>query len=326
MAKLIQTAGLTDQEAVTPTYLVTPTDRPQSLIANGDAGDNTIVGTPAGDTINGGDGNDSLYGEAGADKLNGDNGNDVLVGGLGNDRLDGGAGYDSLYGGDGNDYLDGGINGDQMYGGTGNDVYIVDNVNDRANEVVGEGYDVVRANVTYTMTLGIEALELQGTANFRGTGNAEANRMIGNGGHNTLDGLGGADVLSGGAGNDTLIGGTGNDNQTGGAGVDTFVVRQESVNSSMAGGVLEIDYITDLRAVERDLLDLSAIDANMNVAGDQSFTAVSAFSGTAGEMSLSYSAGSNTTTLRLDVDGDGRADYQLRLDGDVRADSGTWML
>ncbi len=327
MARLAKTTGVpTNQDAVTPQYAPGAGDSSQSLVATGDGSDNTIVGTAGNDTLSGGDGNDEIYGLAGADKLNGDNGNDVLVGGDGNDRLDGGADEDTLFGGAGNDYLDGGASGDQMHGGSGNDVYIVNNVNDAVFEVAGEGYDVVRATVSTTLSSGVEALEIGGTANFRGTGNADANRITGNSGLNLLEGLGGGDNISGGGGADRVIGGTGNDTMTGGTGNDTFVVLQESVNSSELGGPLEVDRITDLTRAERDILDLSAIDANMDVAGDQAFTLVTGFSMQAGEMTLAYTAATNTTTLRLDVDGDGKADYQMRIDGNVTADSSTWML
>jgi Ca2+-binding RTX toxin-like protein len=326
MAKLANTTGLlSDQDAVTPQY-VPVSDGSQSIVTTGDAGNNTITGTAAGDTLSGGDGNDTLYGLAGADKLNGGNGNDILVGDAGNDRLDGGAGYDTLSGGDGNDYLDGGANGDKMSGGAGNDTYIVDNVNDTVTELAGEGYDGVRATVSFTLSDNVEALELMGTANYRGTGNDGINQIIGNSGLNLLEGRGGIDNIDGGAGADRIIGGTGNDTMTGGLGNDTFVILQESVNSSELGGVLETDVITDLIRSQRDILDLSGIDANVDVAGDQAFTLVSGFHMQAGEMTLTYAAGNNITTLRLDVDGDGKADYALRLDGNVTADSASWML
>ncbi|MDB5469805.1 MAG: exsH 1 [Caulobacter sp.] len=308
-------------------FVTAPTSSSQALTYTGTPSDNNVVGTAAGDTMSGGDGNDQLYGGGGADKLNGDNGNDILVGDDGNDRLDGGAGYDSLYGGAGNDYLDGGLNGDSMYGGAGNDTYVVDNVNDSVSEVAGEGYDVVRASVSFTLSANVEALEIGGTANYRGTGNAEANRITGNSGLNRLEGLDGADVLNGGGAADTLLGGKGNDTLTGGTGNDTFVILQESVSrSELAGATLEVDHITDLVKADRDVLDLSAIDANVDVGGDQAFTLVSGFHKVSGEMTLAYTAASNSTLLRLDVDGDGKADYQLRIDGDVTADSAGWML
>ena len=46
--------------------------------------------------------------------------------------------------------------------------------------------------------------------------------------------------------------------------------------------------------------------------------------GVAGQMSLSYKGG--TTTLKLDVDGDGKADYTLKINGDVTLHTATWLL
>ncbi|HYE46850.1 MAG TPA: M10 family metallopeptidase C-terminal domain-containing protein, partial [Caulobacter sp.] len=145
-----------------------------------------------------------------------------------------------------------------------------------------------------------------------------ANRLTGNSGANKLLGKAGNDTLSGGGGADTLTGGLGSDELSGGAGADTFVLLQESI------GQRERDRITDFKASEADKLDLSAIDADTTADGDQAFTAVSDFSGVAGEMSLQYRAGK--TILRLDVDGDGKADLTLKINGDVTLQSGDWVL
>jgi Ca2+-binding RTX toxin-like protein len=111
----------------------------------GDDGDNTIDGTPAGETlcglfgsdvVNALAGNDTLYGDlcgakaklsaavAGAignDTLKAGPGNDSLYGAGGNDKLFGDDGNDSLFGGDGADQLSGGKGKDLLDGGTGND-------------------------------------------------------------------------------------------------------------------------------------------------------------------------------------------------------------
>ena len=42
------------------------------------------------------------------------------------------------------------------------------------------------------------------------------------------------------------------------------------------------------------------------------------------ELALSYKGG--TTTLKLDVDGDGKADYTLKINGDVTLHTATWLL
>ena len=97
-----------------------------------------------------------------------------------------------------------------LYGVAGNDYYVVDNAGDHVFEKVGEGYDIVFAKTSYTLTAGQE-IESLGTLNENGfgaidlTGNEFANRIIGNASSNTLDGGAGADQLYGGAGNDYYV-------------------------------------------------------------------------------------------------------------------------
>ena len=65
--------------------------------------------------------------------------------------------------------------------------------------------------------------------------------------------------------------------------------------------------------------------ADVNAAGDQAFRFVGAFSGRAGEAVLSYDAGRNLSTLRLDVNGDGQADMTVDLVGAHSIELG-WVL
>jgi Ca2+-binding RTX toxin-like protein len=68
----------------------------QSLIIDGRAGDDSLVGGSAGDTFYAGDGSDLVFGGDGNDALIGDAGNDTLAGGNGDDFLLGGTGADSF--------------------------------------------------------------------------------------------------------------------------------------------------------------------------------------------------------------------------------------
>ena len=303
---------------------------------NGDDGNDTIDGMRGNDTLNGGEGSDRLFGWGdedtlnggegidfldggrGKDTLNGDNGADELHGQRGTDTLKGGAGEDKLYGGQGRDSLDGGAGVDYLAGGVGDDTYIVDVVGDVLHEARLAGRDTVESAVTWTLGAFFEELELTGTTAIDGTGNAVANKVTGNSGANTLLGLDGNDTLSGGGGVDTLTGGRGNDRMAGGAGADTFILTADSI------GLKEKDRISDFSNGDGDLINLTAIDANTGADGDQAFTAVAKFTGTAGEMALSYKGG--TTTLKLDVDGDGKADYTLKINGDVTLHTATWLL
>jgi len=147
-------------------------------------------------------------------------------------------------------------------------------------------------------------------------GGLGGDRLAGGAGGDRLFGSDGRDHLLGGKGADLLVGGAGHDVLSGGHGADTF-----QFGSLADGG----DRIRDFHAAEGDVLDLSLLDANVNRAGDQRFHFADAFTGHAGEAVLHYDAGHDRTILRLDVDGDGHADFNARLDGHVTADAG-WVL
>ncbi|HET8899978.1 MAG TPA: calcium-binding protein, partial [Rhodanobacteraceae bacterium] len=138
-----------------------------------------------------------LLGNTGANRLEGLDGNDLLQGNAGDDTLIGGAG---------NDQLDGGYGVDQMIGGTGDDTYVVDTESDVIVEQSGEGFDVVNAYSSYTLSENIEQLVLvEGGGAWSGTGNSGANAILGNSSSNRLDGGAGADTLTGGLGDDTYV-------------------------------------------------------------------------------------------------------------------------
>jgi Ca2+-binding RTX toxin-like protein len=155
---------------------------------------------------------ETIFGTPGIDTLTGTANDDVIFGLASNDLI---------FGLGGNDYIDGGTGNDRMVGGDGNDTYIVDSTTDVIVENPGEGRDLVRSSVSYTLAGQVEDLVLTGAANIHGIGNTLANVITGNSGNNSLRGNGGNDVLNGGAGNDyliagggdtvTLIGGSGND-------------------------------------------------------------------------------------------------------------------
>jgi Ca2+-binding RTX toxin-like protein len=170
----------------------------QQFDAHGDAvGVLKLTGTANAEVINLGDGQTVIVdGAAGNDILNGGAADDNLLGGIGNDTLNGGAG---------NDRLDGGTGADKLVGGAGDDQYVVDNAGDVITELAGGGSDSVKASVTITLSATLEHLELTGSGNINGTGNANGNLMVGNSGNNVLNGGAGADIMSGGAGNDTYV-------------------------------------------------------------------------------------------------------------------------
>ncbi len=156
-----------------------------------------------------------------------------------------------------------------MRGGTGNDTYTVNTTSDRAIELAGQGTDLVRASVSFTMGANIERLTLTGSAHLSGTGNALANVITGNIGRNVLKGRGGNDTVLGAAGidqlfgddgNDILRGGLGNDTVRGGSGVDQLfgdggndILDGGLGADTMRGGLGDDTYIVDAagdRAIE----------------------------------------------------------------------------
>ena len=308
----------------------------------GNALANVITGNSLANTLTGLAGADTLNGGGGNDILNGGDDDDTLDGGTQNDTLYGDAGADTLNGGAHNDALDGGTGADAMTGGTGHDTYVVDDAGDTVTEDagVGTGTDTVQASISYTLGANVENLTLTGSADLNGTGNGLANTLTGNSGANVLsgggggdilNGLAGADTLNGEAGNDTLdgganddvlTGGAGQDRLTGGAGADAFVFTAADIRRTGPGFGLtaDKDVILDLSFAANDRIDLSAIDANAILAGDQAFTFVGNFSGVAGPATLKFITGKSV--LQLDVDGDRKADLIVEINGNITGTTG----
>ncbi len=183
-----------------------------------------------------------------------------------------------------------------MTGGAGNDFYFVDNAGDLVVELGGEGADTVSSSISYTLTDNVEDLILTGSAT-NGTGNGLDNVITGNALANTL---------SGGAGNDRLVGGDGVDSLIGGLGNDIFVGEINAAKVSSKSGPISLDRVLDFAA--GDVLDLSGIDANTGVAGDQAFTFVGHSKPTkAGELGIRTFDSMNGAEKALGMDLDGVA-------------------
>jgi serralysin len=123
-------------------------------------------------------------------------------------------------------------------------------------------------------------------------------------GNDEIDGGRGNDVLLGGSGDDWLNGHMGADQLTGGPGADTFYFQSPSATT-----LAEPDHITDFEW-QNDVIDLSDMDANSTLAGDQAFTFIGqeGFHGVAGE--LRFEAG----LIKGDLDGDRYPDFIIEVD------------
>lgn len=147
-----------------------------------------------------------------------------------------------------------------------------------------------------------------------------ADRLYGGSGKDQIEGGAGHDRLYGDSGDDRLIGGAGADTLTGGAGGDRFVFL---ALSDSAGP--NLDLIADF-GQGGDKIDLSALDANTLLSGDQGFSwlGTAAFSNAAGQ--LRYETVGGTRNLYGDVNGDGTADFQIQLAGTSKLAVGDFVL
>lgn len=145
----------------------------------------------------------------------------------------------------------------------------------------------------------------QGSAVFAGSGSDVVDLGGVLAGGATAFGEAGDDVLTGSAGADLIVGGSGRDTMVGGAGNDVF--RFDSTAESTAAAQ---DLVRDFSL--GDLIDLSRIDANTLVAGDQAFSFIgsAAFGGQAGELRVQDER-APIWLVQGDTDGDGAADFEL---------------
>ncbi len=314
---------------------------------DGGLGNDTLIGGASADNLMGGAGNDTLDGGTGADTMTGGLGNDTYIVDTKKDVVDevaaggkdtiiasfsiaklqdtienlelangagaiNGAGNDlinTITGNESDNVIDGGRGADTMIGGLGADTYIVDNARDKIIDT-DASQDLAKSSVTYTLGSAVEWLELTGTKAINGTGNGNANLILGNAAANTLDGGSSFDSLDGGGGNDILRDFDGGDYMAGGSGADRFCFAATTATAIFGYAK---DVVSDFSHADHDLIDVSKIDANSFVAGDQAFTYVgtAAFSNTAGEIRAALDGTDMIVTG--DTNGDGNADFTITL-------------
>lgn len=197
----------------------------------------------------------------------------------------------------------------------------------------------VHDSFTYTVSdghggTGTATLSITVTASANGT--AGNDHLLANPGGSTLSGLKGIDFLEGQGGDDILIGGPKQDTLTGGAGHDTFVFKR----TTDSGLGIKHDVITDFSEADLDKIDLFSIDADIHAKGNQAFHFVDANPGDPTDFSESFAAyhadhprhGKLPPSawygvlrfadglLQGDVNGDGKADFEIALSGVAHLD------
>ncbi len=261
----------------------------------------------------------------------GGKGKDTLLGGLGNDiffyaeerfasgdTVNGGSGYDGMFlrGNYTIDFNAPGYTGlftnienltltsatDERYargGGTEFDYNLT-----LSDAIVGAGQELT---ISGALLMASETMVLDASRETNGTVRLFGGRA--------------ADTLKGGANADLIHGGFNADTLSGGGGADVF--RYQAATDSYA---VAKDHIVDFTP-GTDKIDLSRIDADEILGGNQAFSWIgsNAFSGTAGEL-RAFQSGS-TWTLEGDVNGDGHADLivTLTLQGPVPLGSGDFL-
>lgn len=319
-----------------------------------------LWGSDYADVLNGGRGNDHLIGLDGDDKIIGGVGADLLHGGLGNNVLTGGAGADVFSYTDGLPGYDlitdfNSAEGDKISWTADADwtgrleTEWLFSIGAYRPDLANQGQLVLTENGdgTYTLTAyhywatdpsaqvelntSVTAFDFVGVRAAPGSGTTEgSDNFIGTQGGDVVDLLGGDDFYNGLGGDDIISGGAGRDILTGGAGQDTFKFGSigETPTPNPTGDAMAdhlnaanaADVIKDFE-IGSDLIDLSAIDADITAQGDQAFILVEQFTRqNAGELRIvgpAYDAShefSNALTLvQGDVDGDGVADFTIAL-------------
>lgn len=224
------------------------------------------------------------------DVLTGTDAANTILGHAGADLIRGLGGNDTLRGEDGSDVLDGGPGNDRLDGGDGINLA-------RFGGSTGVTVDLVAG----TATRGTETDTLIGIQGA--IGSSAADTFLGDGGPNWFQGGGGRDVATGDAGRD--------------------LYDYDRTSDSLPGSANR-DVITDF-AHGSDKIDLSGIDANATIAGNQSFTwlADAPLTG-AGQLNFVVSGGN--IIVQASTDADAAPELQIRLTGIVTLDQGDFLL
>lgn len=247
------------------------------------AGNDTYVGTGFGsfsseraDLVRAGDGNDKIAVSTFKSTYLGEAGNDRFFSVGQQNTFNGGSGVDSI------SFLP--RDDDRVLGGSGVGIDLL------------QGLAQTAANRFETL-ISIENAD----------GSNAGDVIFGSNVKNVLKGLAGNDSIAGRGGNDVLVGGLGHDLLQGDSGADRFDFNFRAESAVGANR----DVVLDFNHNQGDRIDVRDIDANTTQAGNQAFTFIGGnnFSSSAGQLRFKDGIVSG------DITGDGRADFQIGVQG-----------
>jgi len=281
-------------------------------------GTNSLTNSGSIGDLIGGSGNDIVKSTGDTSNVNLKGGDDTFIGGADEENVVDDIGSDTYNLGGGNDQLSLVFGVDTADGGAGLDRVTLSVANPcRINldtKEVDLGGQTLNANSAFST--GIAAT----IKNFEwATGGSNDDLINGNAAANFLIGSGGKDILAGGLGSDRLIGG---------ADDDAFVYFQ-----TKDSGITQAtrDVIADFQgagAAGGDKIDLSLIDTDSKMAGDQGFL----WRGNNNAFLLDGSAQlravtqAEETVIQGDVNGDGKVDFSIAVTGIMSFDGGDFAL
>ena len=147
---------------------------------------------------------------------------------------------------------------------------------DVITEQAGQGTDLVRSTITYTLPAEVENLALTGGAMINGTGNTLPNVIAGNAANNTINGGVGQDILTGSTGADTFLFKFGESSVSATDSVTDFAIGTDTIDLLTQGGGAMNAPSSFSRAADNStattlqlLVDQVFIDANGGLAGNQ---------------------------------------------------------
>lgn len=264
------------------------------------AGDDTLIGNGGDDAISAGEGADFVDAGAGRDVIQAGAGDDTVFAGADADLIHGEAGVDRIFGQGGDDVIVAGAGKDTAVGGAGDDLFVGE-AGDDDDVFFGDEIDGGNGNDTLDLSTITANLTVDLGNGLLGRGSAFSSQT----GTDTLWSI---ENVATGSGNDTITTSAAVNVMEGGAGNDTF----RFLDAASADG----DTILGFEPGDR--LDVSGIDANSAVAGNQAFTLIpgTAFTGP-GQLMVSYETRDNVeyTVVSGNVSGADGEEFRIELKG-----------